>query len=457
MAVTATFYNFSKRKNSTKVIDVDGTDFEVNLKGTTSLLRPVFLLSADSFNYNYCNFNGRYYWIDDIRSIRNDLWSVECSVDVLASWKSDIVNTTAMVLYSASDNNQLIKDSRNVVTTAVTRTAKYLNMDMFDITGSYVLATLSGPASEAINNSFSVLYGLTAGSLGALAQEFNNPDTLTAIKQFFDNPTETIVFCRWLPRNLIGGPTRLVPVKFGDYESSVTGTLIEENFASEIGDIEIPWQTSDFRNYEPYSSAILYLPGVGNIQLPLASLAGLDTLSIQCVMDYVTNQIHYQVTDGTGANCIGTYSGSVGVDIPIAAVQSGNVVGTAGGLAAVAGALGVTAATGLTAGTGAALIGGLYTAATSSVSQLIHSAGSYGGGYNVKAGGTTIRIEIFRNQSVQEPSEYVNIIGNPCMKTRQISGLSGYCQTEDFQVAGTMTEQEKEQINSAMNGGVYIE
>ena len=457
MAVKATFYNFSKRKNSKKVIDVDGTDFEVNLKGTTSLLRPVFLLSADSFNYNYCNFNGRYYWINDIRSIRNGVWSVECSVDVLASWKNEILNSKGFVKYSSSDTNQNIKDGRNVVTSNVERTASYLNMQMFDINGSYILATLSGPASEAINNSFSVLYGMEAGSLGALAQEFNSPDALTAIRQYFDNPTETIVFCRWLPRNLIGGPTRIIPVKFGDYESSVTGTLIEDNYATEIGDITIPWQKSDFRNYEPYSSAILYLPGVGNVSIPLSSLAGLDVLSIQCVMDYVTNQIHYQVTDGTGANIIGTYSGSVGVDIPISAIQSGNVGGILAGIGGIAGGIGAVATGGMSLGAAAAIGGGLYAAGVSSLSQNIRATGSFSGGYNVKAGGTTIHLEIFRSQSVQEPNEYVDTIGNPCMKIRNISGLSGYCQTEDFQVSGTMTEQEKEQINSAMNGGVYIE
>lgn len=457
MSVTATFYNFSKRRNSTQVVGGDGWETPVDLKSTTSLLRPVFLVAADSVNYNYVEYNGRYYWIEDIRSVRNGIWAVECSVDVLATYKSDILNTTAFVLYSASDNDQNIRDTRNVVTTVVQRTASYLNMAMFDIDGSYILATLSGPASEAINNSFSVLYGMTAGSLGALAQEFNSPDALTAIRQYFDNPTETIVFCRWLPRNLIGGPTRIVPVKFGDYESSVTGTLIEDNYATEIGDITIPWQKSDFRNYEPYSSAILYLPGVGNVSIPLSSLAGLDVLSIQCVMDYVTNQIHYQVTDGTGANIIGTYSGSVGVDIPISAIQSGNVGGILAGIGGIAGGIGAVATGGMSLGAAAAIGGGLYAAGVSSLSQNIRATGSFSGGYNVKSGGTTIHLEIFRNESVQEPGEYVDTIGNPCMKTRTINGLTGYCQTDDFQVSGTMTETEKSEINSLMNGGVYIE
>lgn len=453
----AIFYKFSKRKNSTAVPGGQGNERDLTLKNGSSIITPTFLVAGESFDYNYCSFNGRYYWITDITSVRNELWEVQCRVDVLASWKNEILNSKGFVKYSSSDNNQNIKDGRNVVTSNVERTASYLNMQMFDVNGSYILATLSGPASEAINNSFSVLYGMESGSLGALAQEFNSPDALTAIRQYFDNPTETIVFCRWLPRNLIGGPTRIVPVKFGDYESSVTGTLIEDNYATEIGDITIPWQKSDFRNYEPYSSAILYLPGVGNVSIPLSSLAGLDVLSIQCVMDYVTNQIHYQVADGTGANIIGTYSGSVGVDIPISAIQSGNVGGILAGIGGIAGGIGAIATGGMSLGAAAAIGGGLYAAGVSSLSQNIRATGSFSGGYNVKAGGTTIHLEIFRNQSVQEPSEYVDTIGNPCMKTRNISGLSGYCQTEDFQVSGNMLDTEKSEINNLMNGGVYIE
>lgn len=453
----AIFYNFSKRKNSTAVPDGQGIERNLTLKNGSSIITPTFLVAGESFDYNYCSFNGRYYWITDITSVRNELWEVQCRVDVLGSWKNEILNSKGFVKYSSSDNNQYIKDGRNVVTSNVERTSSYLNMQMFDIKGSYILATLSGPASEAINNSFSVLYGMESGSLGALAQEFNSPDALTAIRQYFDNPTETIVFCRWLPRNLIGGPTRIVPVKFGDYESSVTGTLIEDNYATEIGDITIPWQKTDFRNYEPYSSAILYLPGVGNVSIPLSSLAGLDVLSIQCVMDYVTNEIHYQVADGTGANIIGTYSGSVGVDIPISAIQSGNVGGILAGIGGIAGGIGAVATGGMSLGAAAAIGGGLYAAGVSSLSQNIRATGSFSGGYNVKAGGTTIHLEIFRNQSVQEPNEYVDTIGNPCMKTRTISGLSGYCQTEDFQVSGNMLDTEKSEINNLMNGGVYIE
>ena len=111
----AEFYKFSKRKNSTAVPSGSGLEVELTLKNGTSILQPTFLLSADIAEYNYCHFNGRYYWINDITSVRNGLWEVQCRVDVLASWKSEIMETSAFVQYSTSDNDQNITDSRNAV------------------------------------------------------------------------------------------------------------------------------------------------------------------------------------------------------------------------------------------------------------------------------------------------------------------------------------------------------
>lgn len=445
----ATFYSFSKRKNSTAVPTDAGTELEIKLKNGCSFLSPVFLLQAETFAYNYCKFNERLYWVNEVISVRDNLFEVRCSVDVLASWKDAITATTAMVEYSASDTNQSINDPRNVVTVEKTRTATNVYPEEFDEGGSFILCTMSGSASDAVAESFSTLYGLNAGSLGALAQEFNTEDVYTALRQFMDNPLDTIVFCRWLPVPLVSGPTRIVPVRFGTYESSITGTLITQNQKTFTVELSIPWQTSDFRSVEPYTDGSLYLPGVGEVSLNLEPLKGIAKLNLYVTIDYVTNGIHYTLADPTTNNIYGTYTGSVGVDIPISAVQSGNIGGVLAGLGTAVAAVGKGKF--VTAGAGFAVAG------LASFSQNAKSTGSFGGGYNVKSGSMVIRLELIRSQSVQEPNEYKDTIGNPCMKVRKIDGLSGYCQTRDFEVVGRMTAQEKSQINNEMNGGVYIE
>lgn len=445
----ATFYSFSKRKNSTALPTDAGTELEIKLKNGCSFLSPIFLLQAETFTYNYCNFNERFYWVNDIISVRDNLFEVRCSVDALASWKESIKASTAMVEYSASDTNQSINDPRNVVTVQKSRTATNVYPEEFDEGGSFILCTMSGSASDVVAESFSTLYGVSAGSLGALSQEFNSEDVYTALRQFLDNPLDTIIFCRWIPVPLVSGPTRIVPVKFGTYESTINGTVITQNQKTFTVELDIPWQKTDFRAVEPYTTGSLYLPGVGEVSLNLEPLRGIEKLNLYVTIDYVTNGIHYTIADPVTNNIYGTYSGSVGVDIPVSAVQSGNVSGVLAGLG--------TAVGGIATGRYGIAAGGFAAAGLASFSQNIKSTGNFGGGYNVKSGSMVIRLELIRSQSVQEPDEYVATIGNPCMKVRKIDGLKGYCQTKDFEVSGIMTAQEKSLINNAMNGGVYIE
>ena len=106
---TAIFYTFSKRKNSTKVPTGSGDSYTVNLKSGTSLLSPTLLLNISSRpTYNYLSFEGRYYFVTDIVSVRNDLWEISCNVDALASWKSEIGGTTANILYATGGRDDII-------------------------------------------------------------------------------------------------------------------------------------------------------------------------------------------------------------------------------------------------------------------------------------------------------------------------------------------------------------
>ena len=458
----AVFYNFTKRLNSTAIPADDGERLEITLKNGVSLLSPIFLLSSDDFGYNYCKFNDRYYWVNDIVAVRNGLYEVQCTVDVLATWKAEILSSNAFVQYSASDTNQNIKDARNVVTTVKERSATNVYPEEFDEGGSYILCTLAGSGSEVVSSSFTTMYGLTAGQLSAVAQEFNSEECYTQLSQYLDNPLQTVVFCRWIPTPIVSGPTRIVPIRFGTYEARENGTLIIDNYKTFSVKVAIPWQKQDFRAVEPYTSCSLYLPGVGETSLNLEVLKGINTITIIVTIDYACNSVHYALVDES-SNMLATYTGSVGVDIPIASVQSGNVGGMISGLSTAFGGL-ATLAMGAATMNGGAVSGGAsnvfsgsFAAASAAVSQNVKSSGTFGGGYNVKSGSMVIRLELIRSLSVQEPSDYVDLIGNPCMKARNMKGLTGFCKTSGFEVSGNMTGAEKTKINNLLDGGVYIE
>ena len=63
------------------------------LKQETSVIHPSVILEATNLsgcNYMYISEFGRYYFITDVVSVRNNLWRVDGKVDVLMSFKSGI-------------------------------------------------------------------------------------------------------------------------------------------------------------------------------------------------------------------------------------------------------------------------------------------------------------------------------------------------------------------------------
>lgn len=110
---TAEFFKFSKRKNSTKQPTGSGTSYTVNLKSGTSFISPTLLLENSGYpDYNYLKFEGLYYFVTDIVSVRQDLWEIYCKVDPLATAKADILSSTQYVCYSSVSGGTWLPDTR---------------------------------------------------------------------------------------------------------------------------------------------------------------------------------------------------------------------------------------------------------------------------------------------------------------------------------------------------------
>ena len=106
-------YNFSKKANSTKVPAADtATELNVTLKENVSLYSPSFILSTEPNQFNYCQLDDKYYYINDYVYVGRNTFIINCTLDVLASYKADILNTKAFVLYSSSNYDKYIPDNR---------------------------------------------------------------------------------------------------------------------------------------------------------------------------------------------------------------------------------------------------------------------------------------------------------------------------------------------------------
>lgn len=76
------------------------TPFSVVLKDTTEVLQPEITLKSETlldFNYAYIPDFDRYYFINNIESVANSLVRILLSVDVIESYKEDILNSWGLI------------------------------------------------------------------------------------------------------------------------------------------------------------------------------------------------------------------------------------------------------------------------------------------------------------------------------------------------------------------------
>ena len=128
---------------------------ECNLKNDVSVINPTFILyyTVNILNANYCfipKFN-RYYFIDEIVPITGDRCVVKCRVDVLESFKNNILNLDCIVDKQEKEiaSNKYINDGSFVTTSKqFNRMIEFPNG--FNEKGSYVLICAGG-SKEALN------------------------------------------------------------------------------------------------------------------------------------------------------------------------------------------------------------------------------------------------------------------------------------------------------------------
>lgn len=91
--------NSSERQAINKSLD-SGTILTGSLRNESSVINPSFLIEHENpsgFNYCYISDFCRYYFITNITAIRTGIWKIDCSVDVLMSFKTEILNLDVIV------------------------------------------------------------------------------------------------------------------------------------------------------------------------------------------------------------------------------------------------------------------------------------------------------------------------------------------------------------------------
>lgn len=138
------FYNQSDDRVINKVLII-GETFEGSPRDEVSIMNPVIRFESDEilrYNYAYIPSYQRYYSIVDRTIFRDGIWDVTFAVDVLMSFRRDIMSLNVVVdKQSMERNGDEFIDDGSLVTENVMFQTVYNFPNGFNDTGEYILIT----------------------------------------------------------------------------------------------------------------------------------------------------------------------------------------------------------------------------------------------------------------------------------------------------------------------------
>lgn len=478
---TVTLYQFPKRHNSTLQPSGAGVELNCELKQPTSYKNPTFTFFVeDAFPWNYLQWDSWYYFITDVISVRNDIFEVHCKLDVLATYKTEIGQTSAFVLYDTAANTEIVDSRLSQITSATTNT-NFATLD-FGL-GSFVMLGIVGKSS--VN-----LWGVDAGTASELLNEINNwmdtadflpipedPDVdgLSDVPEVLAVMVETIGV---IAHNLTTGVRTLIStgrapdciksalllplpvsafpgssgtIHLGEYPTTKSGVKISQSARiTRHVTINIPWQAADWRRNDAYTKIYVSLPYIGTVSYPASQLMGAASLGIEYQVT-VNGAIVAEVS--ANGQRIGRYSGNCASNYMVGASN----INPLSGMSAIVGGASAAAGVALSAnpagmiGSGAAGILGMINGA-----QYIPSCvGGTGGGAWTDSWTVTVTV-VYHNTNV-DPASVSAAIGTPAMAVKTIGTLSGFVQTRAASVNASCYEDVRREINGLMDGGFFYE
>lgn len=149
----STRFEIHTYKSSAEQNRVDKTNFLTAdmiisgvLREASSLIHPSITFTSDiipTFNYVYIPIFNRYYYVTDITSIKNKLWQMSLTVDVLMTYKEALLACTGYIDRNENEYNGLIPDGMISLEKGEVIETNFVTNELFIETGgTYVLQGL---------------------------------------------------------------------------------------------------------------------------------------------------------------------------------------------------------------------------------------------------------------------------------------------------------------------------
>lgn len=503
------FSGFYKKENSTKRPDNNTNKVTItgHLKEPCSILHPVISLQSpinssqpnDFYSYAYVPLFSRYYWVDEW-VWNNGLWEVHLDVDVLATYKTIIGETTEYILRTDSTSNG---EFNGAISDTTYPALCDVQIDQTNFRNPFVTQTNQGTYVVGIigsddNNAVGAVtyYALTPSQFGDLKATLFGVDGLYVMglidsptapynwtatdigEQIFKtmyNPFQYIVSCSWFPVATSDIPgTAVSTLKIGWWIYTVSGKRMSQtvgNFADEV--LQLPshpqYTRGRYLNHAPYTQRTLY-GKFGSVPID-TSYFDLDNpivtdpyqyLVNTYSVDYVTGQCLFQVfasrySTGTGRKLIHKTEFLIGVPIQLAQIGT-DFLGAVSTAIKEGGSIAGSAITGyLGGGTAGAIAGGvaglgtgIYNILNSVMPQLETS------GVN----GSFIANEL----STSLISKYYIVVeedithrGRPLCINKRINTLSGFILCAEGDIDLNAYDSERREVKRFLTEGFFWE
>ena len=487
--VNITLYKFTKEYNSTKR-PTGGTSFNCEIKKGSGLMNPAIELNiglANAPDYNYCyipDFNRYYYvieWFFDA-----GFWTATLQCDVLATYRTEIGDTSLYALRSSANWDGTIVDGYYPTKTGCTFEKTAIN-NLWTNTakGMFVVGIVGKEPDYGSINYYAMNQPAFARLMDELMDDslFNNFTVDGVSKDMIKNiadPLQYIKSCVYIPLPLspLGDPTPVLKIWNWDINilypigTAFCFKLKKSKPYEQIANIQVTIpkhpqasQRGTFLNSSPYSIYTLAVPPFGVIDIDSSVVNNQSTLTLKISVDYPTGLGILSVYAGN--SLINRMEAMIGVDVVLSQVTRdyiggasailsgiGSVAGMVASLAfppaglaggALAAFKGATAISGASGAGGA--IGSAITALTPR-SQSMGTGGSYGQLYQ-EAGLYAQFFQIVDDDLAKN--------GRPCCKVLKPKNNSGYLLIQDADVKINGTLEEAASIQSYLESGFYWE
>ena len=484
MSITVSFTTDSKRENSTKQLTMSATH-DCTFKNGCSMLNPTLLLelSTSAFpNYTAFKIEDRYYKVTDIRSVRNNLFEVSGEIDVLATYKANILATTAYVMYDSTNNTEL-PDSRLPMKTTKSVDVATTACPFVPDGGCFILSLTGSHGTTGV-------YKVSENQLGALIDDVSDiennlfniptaptppvpPTTVTIeseinflvemVKYFVDvikwlldvftypisqlfgtgDIPQNIRECRFIPFN-VGTTGSSNRIYLGTFETTQSLGKLNTETVHRTVSVAIPWQASDYRRRSPYTDVYIYLPYIGMTKLSSENLVGQNSIEVAYTLALRDGSLICTVS--SGGEILGQYSCNVGASVPVG-ISNINPIKAAQAIG-----MGIS-------GAASQNLPAVGMGAVNFIDALMPNFTCIGGLDGVAAIATNQNITCYTvfHDTIVAPNTDIATIGSPTMSPKSLATLTNYVQTIGASVEGAMTSEERTKLNNLLDSGIFIE